>query len=159
MYLEGNDEWYQIRVDFDTDVDTFDIYCNGKLINTSSYFAYPRITINSFGFCTGISEYGYSWYIDAIGLSWDSSYTIENNLDEGLEIGMDLDFIPSSLGYSLDGGSIISIRDKANFTIPIPENCCEDSSISTVSSALVRIIAPFSTADAIGKNGSITSIL
>jgi hypothetical protein len=54
----------------------------------------------------------------AFGFSWDTSYTLSDNKDEGLflEFTMLLEF--QSLNYSLDGGNAITISGNTVIATP-----------------------------------------
>ncbi|NVM27245.1 MAG: hypothetical protein HWN65_00275 [Candidatus Helarchaeota archaeon] len=57
-------------------------------------------------------------YADALGYSWDSSYSIGDNKYEGLHLNFSTTITPQWSGYSLDGQNNITIL--GNTTIPAP---------------------------------------
>ncbi len=124
-----NNTWYHIRIDFEcTDGNYMGLsqYRWRLYVNSSSYGDF--LLINNRDSANKITWYNdylhlmwnYHYYIDAIGLSWDPKYTIGDNLNEGLFIGMNLDFPEKWINYSLDSSDGISIL--GNTTIPMPSN-------------------------------------
>jgi len=121
-FAEGvyaDDTWFHIRIDFNTQTDTFDVYLNNHIVLSNIDFYLPALSIEKIRFG---SNYAYTgiFYIDALGYSWDPNYFIGDNLKEGLllsfENGIPLDWI----GYSLDGQPNRTIF--GNTTIPMPSN-------------------------------------
>ena len=58
------------------------------------------------------------YWVDAVGFSWDTDYTLGDNFNEGILLSYDTSFSPDWLGYSLDGASNKTIM--GNTTIPFP---------------------------------------
>jgi hypothetical protein len=116
-----NNLWYHIRVKIFNN-DSAILYVNGDpysrgLIGTPNGF-------NKVKFCTNDGEIpgflGRYYHLDAVGFSWNSSYTVGDNSKEGLlfnyETAKDLNWT----GYSLDGQPNITIHD--DYYIPMPED-------------------------------------
>lgn len=72
--------WYHIRIDFDCNDDTFDIYIDNIFYRTCYFWSNPT-SLNRIIWNTRGSDLGYISYIDSIGLSWLSNYSIGQNLD------------------------------------------------------------------------------
>ncbi len=125
-FLESpqDNTWYHVRIAFETttgmyeglDQWQFKIWVDGvdsiSLNFTKNYSPIDQIRIRTRGTLSG-----YYTYFDAVGYSWDPHYEIGDNLKEGLLLSFkerkDADWI----GYSLDGGTNVTI--KGNTTIPM----------------------------------------
>ena len=80
------DKWYHVRIDFECgsggyqglSADTFKVY-----IDNVSYGAYSFYTavgsVDNMRILTDDADSGYSIYVDAIGYSWDGSYSVGDN--------------------------------------------------------------------------------
>jgi len=67
---------------------------------------------------SSIYHVDYSFYIDAVGYSWDPNYNIGDNLNEGLLLSFENSIALDWQGYSLDSQPIKTIL--GNTTIPMP---------------------------------------
>jgi concanavalin A-like lectin/glucanase superfamily protein/uncharacterized protein DUF2341 len=72
-------KWYHLRIDFDCSINKFYIYINGV-----KYGNYPTrgdcSTITQLSLYSRSVDEDYSYYIDAIGYSWDPNYHVGDNL-------------------------------------------------------------------------------
>ncbi|MFX0147763.1 MAG: hypothetical protein ACFE8E_08425, partial [Candidatus Hodarchaeota archaeon] len=122
-----SDIWYNIRIDFECSAGGYQglsqyewtIYVNGK--NWGNYtFTHNRNYASVIMFYTDYfyNLSNYSYFLDAIGLSWDASYVVGDDVN----CGMLLDFqAPSNLtwiGYSLDSNLNRTIL--GSFVLPFP---------------------------------------
>ncbi|MFX0074809.1 MAG: hypothetical protein ACFE96_05170 [Candidatus Hermodarchaeota archaeon] len=111
--------WYHHKIVFNTLSDTYDWYLDGILVVNGGDFENPVANIGSINIKGGWNSIG-SCFIDAIGFSWDSDYSVGDNEDEGLLLSYtnttNLDWI----AYSLDEGPNITII--GNNVITLPEN-------------------------------------
>ena len=80
--------WFHIRIDYDCRIGggyqglsqyKFHVYINNILFSDYS-FGNNQPFINEFISYTNDIDYGYSYYLDAIGYTWNSEYSIGNNL-------------------------------------------------------------------------------
>ncbi|MFX1316942.1 MAG: hypothetical protein ACFE9T_13855 [Promethearchaeota archaeon] len=123
-----SNEWYHIRIDFECtngnysglSQNTWKLYLNGgfelgvfPFINNRNY---ARIASWYTDMLSGLSDYSY--YIDAIGFSWDEFYKVTNNMNEGLFLNFQAPGNLTWIGYSLDGTTNRTIL--GNITIPKP---------------------------------------
>lgn len=117
------DKWYNIRIDFECSSGGYHglgqyewrLYING-IVYGDFPFANNRNFATVIKFYTdylfGLSDYSY--FIDAIGLSWDSNYNIGDNANEGLLLSCIMNFQPEWIKYSLDGSNnVTTLGDKA----------------------------------------------
>ena len=111
--------WFHIKIAFDTLTDTADFYVNGDLKAINVAFKQNVESINRIYFGPNYLYTG-SFYVDAIGYSWDSDYNIGDNLNEGLLLSYTNTTNLNWLSYSLDGNPNITIT--GNKVIPFPEN-------------------------------------
>jgi len=116
----SDQEWFHIRIDFDCDTDTTDIYVNGIKEVEGGSFHLPVPDISFIQIRSGYSGSSGIIYFDAVGLSWDQSYALGDNLNEGLLLSFNQSDNFEWIGYSLDGNPDITIA--GNKVIPIPEN-------------------------------------
>ncbi|MGB5910564.1 MAG: zinc ribbon domain-containing protein [Promethearchaeia archaeon] len=123
----ADNTWFHIRIDFDlTDggyrglvEDTYDVYLNGIKEIDGVTIMNPITSIDKIWFNSG-STVICTFYVDALGFSWDEKYEVGDNLDEGLLLGFEKSIALDWLGYSLDGLANKTIL--GNSTIPVPEN-------------------------------------
>ncbi len=111
--------WHHVRIKFDL-AQGWDLWLDGILQSSGSYefsFANTHATVDNLQFDTGTLMQKDQWF-DAVGYSWDSSYNIGENENEGLLLNFDLGFTPDWLGYSLNGQTTKTISGKT--TIPFP---------------------------------------
>jgi hypothetical protein len=111
--------WYHHKIAFDTIFDQYDWYIDGILVVNDGNFENHVSNFGSTNIKGGWTSTG-SCYIDAIGLSWDSDYSVGDNLKEGLLISYTNNTNFDWIGYSLDGSSNITITEIK--VIPLPEN-------------------------------------
>jgi len=96
----ASDAWYHIRIDFECAggayeglaADHFHVYLNGTHYGD---YAFQTVSdnLNNFYFATsGVADIGYSIYLDALGHSWDSDYTVGDNINaHGKEVITELE--------------------------------------------------------------------
>ncbi|MHA2029617.1 MAG: LamG-like jellyroll fold domain-containing protein, partial [Candidatus Kariarchaeaceae archaeon] len=90
VYNEFRDDtWYQFRIEFNTDSDTYNLYINGLLVKDDIPFQSKVYNIYYLFLDTDGSNRNGIAYIDAIGFSWDSSYTLGDNKRQ-TDFGVDL---------------------------------------------------------------------
>ena len=115
----NNNQWYHHKVSFDTNSDMYDWYIDGIMVVNGGAFQNLVSNIGSTHIKGAWTTTGES-YFDAFGYSWDTTYNIGDNLNEGLLItysnSTNLDWI----GYSLDG--LVNKTILGNATIPMPVN-------------------------------------
>ena len=111
--------WFHIKIDFDTSTDTADFYINGALKASNIAFKENVVSVDRIYFGPNYAYTG-SFYIDALGYSWDPNYEIGNNLNESLLLSYDSIPILDWQGYSLDGQENITIV--GNTTLPMLSN-------------------------------------
>lgn len=122
-----NNTWYHIRIDFTCATGgyqglapyTWRLFVNGIQYGDFPFannqdFAYRLVWYNDWLY--GMTDYRY--YIDAIGLSWDSNYNVGDNLNEGLLLSIEKNFEHNWISYSLDGQSPKTIL--GSMVLPIP---------------------------------------
>ncbi|GAG77035.1 unnamed protein product, partial [marine sediment metagenome] len=115
----NNDQWYHIKVDFNTVTDLFNLTIDGIRELTNGAFINDVDNINILQFYTrGWGTSNYRGYIDAVGYSWDPDYIIGDNLDEGLLLSYDTNTTFDWQGYSYDGQVNKTIL--GNTVIPMP---------------------------------------
>ncbi len=112
-------QWYHHKIVFNTISDTYDWYIDGILRVDDGNFENPVTNIGSTNIKGGWTSTG-SCYVDAIGYSWDPSYDIGDNLNEGLLLNYENTIPLDWVGYSLDGQANKTIN--GNRTVPIPIN-------------------------------------
>ena len=113
----NSDQWYHIRIDFDTNADLLNLTIDGTQVLTNGDFMNDTTSINKLVFFTrGWGVANYRGYYDAVGYSWDPNYNIGDNLDEGLLLSFDTNLNLNWIGYSLDNQANITIL--GNTTIP-----------------------------------------
>lgn len=112
--------WYHVRVEiFDTE--SWSLWINGNLKGIFDFKGAPE-KFSKIQFKTSQYDCDYSFYIDAIGLSWDPNYQIGNNLIEGLNLFVQQpnQIQLKSISYSIDGGEHIPINGSE--AIPFPDD-------------------------------------
>jgi hypothetical protein len=117
--------WYHISLHFESSMGgymglsqyTYSIEIDGDNVGTFDYI-YTPMNIRVIHFTTGYTNTNFDSYIDAVGYSWDPSYSTGDNFDEGLLLSFDTGFTPDWLGYSLDNQ--INKTILGNSTIPFP---------------------------------------
>ncbi len=75
--------WYHCRFEFDAIANTYSFFLDEKLLDTNIPFQYDIDEINQIRFLSWGSA-NHSFYVDAIGYSWDPDYFVRDNyLPEG----------------------------------------------------------------------------
>jgi len=79
FFSYSTDTWYHLRLKFDSDTDKFSVWINGNLeINNKNFYEnggnLEKVRIYSAGGRT------LTYYIDAIGYSWDPNYDLGDNI-------------------------------------------------------------------------------
>jgi len=115
----SDQKWFHLRIDFNCDTDTIDIYVNGIKEVDDGPFYLPVPDISFILIRSGHSGRSGILYFDAVGLSWDASYNNGENLNEGLLLSYSNNTNMEWVGYSLDGSPNITIT--GNKVIPFPE--------------------------------------
>jgi hypothetical protein len=114
----NSNQWYHHKIIFDCNTDTFDWYIDGILEADDAEFRNSRSTLDYFRFYSWTTHQDYSFYLDAVGYSWDPNYNIEENTQEGLLLSYETVIVFNWVGYSLDGQNNQTIL--GNTTIPVP---------------------------------------
>ncbi|MFW9774038.1 MAG: hypothetical protein ACFFEO_17935, partial [Candidatus Thorarchaeota archaeon] len=117
----NNDQWYHIKVDFNTVTDSFNLTIDGVRELTNGAFINDVDNINILQFYTrGWGTSNYRGYFDAVGYSWDPDYNVGDNRYEGLLLSYHNTTTLDWIGYSLDRQNNITISGYT--TIPLPNN-------------------------------------
>ena len=121
------DVWYHIRIDFECTSGSYqglNQYTWFIHINQIKYGPYwfetNQSCINRIRWLTERTEWLYSFYIDAIGLSWDPNYHLGDNLNFGIPFAFEIPTHLKELKYSYDGQNPISISGNISVSIPNP---------------------------------------
>ncbi|MFX1385242.1 MAG: LamG-like jellyroll fold domain-containing protein, partial [Promethearchaeota archaeon] len=109
--------WYHIRIDFNCVSDNSKIYRNGTVVASPTLNG-DAASISDILIFTQTDSDGFSFYVDAIGFSWDDNYNIGDNREEGLLLSFENITTLDWMGYSLDGQANKKIL--GNTTIPMP---------------------------------------
>jgi len=122
-YFYSADTWYHIKILFNCSSETYSVWINNVLIRSEKDFVSSSI----YDYSAGVEELRFDSYsspvrryFDAIGYSWDSSYNVNDNLNEGLLLSYGNYTNLEWQGYSLDGQPTKTIL--GNSTIPMPGN-------------------------------------
>jgi len=97
------DYWYHIRVDFDCTPQTFDLYIDNELKVNDGAMSGDASYMDTLNFNTYTPSDNYYVYFDAVGYSWDSDYSLGDNLYEGLLLSYTHKFSLEGVKFSLDG--------------------------------------------------------
>ena len=135
IILVNTSQWYHHKIVFNCSNNSFDWYIDGVLQADNAKFRYKRSALSFFRLNTWYSHRDYSFYIDAVGYSWDSNYNIGNNIEEGLFLNFISNVELNWIGYKLDTQDKITIM--GNTTIPLPD--CGTHSIQVFGSDSVGI--------------------
>ncbi len=119
--------WYHVKIEFECTSGNYRglaqynwrFYIDGEVFGDFG-FEYNINNVSQAYFFTYWGDTNYRCYIDAIGYSWDSSYTIGSNLNEGLLLSYESSITLDWKGYSLDGQANKTIL--SNTTISMPGN-------------------------------------
>ena len=112
------DYWYHIRVDFDCTPQTFDLYIDNELKVNDGAMSGDASYMDTLNFNTYTPSDNYYVYFDAVGYSWDSDYSLRDNLYEGLLLNFDTSFNPDWVSYSLDGLANKTILGNTSISFP-----------------------------------------
>ncbi len=115
----SDQKWFHLRIDFDCNTDTIDIYVNGIKEIDDGPFYLPVPDISYILIRSGHSGRSGILYFDAVGLSWDASYNVGESFNEGLLLSYDNTTNLDWKGFSLDGQANKTIL--GNTTIPMPD--------------------------------------
>jgi hypothetical protein len=115
--LYSDNTWFHIRIDFNTQSDTFNVYLNSQLVLSNINFYLPVSSIEKIRFG---SNYAYTgvFYVDAVGYSWDPNYNVGDNLNEGLLLSFETVTPLEWMAYYLDDSPNHTIY--GNTVIPMP---------------------------------------
>lgn len=115
----SDSQWYHIRVDFDFGAGIWDLWIDGVKYSGTGYGMHSStLNFDGIDFRTSTSAGDYRSYIDAIGYSWDPSYSVGDNENEGLLVSYANTPTLDWTGYSMDGQPNVTIT--GNTTIPFP---------------------------------------
>ena len=97
-----DNKWYHIRWDFNCTNGTFDIYIDGELKGSDYAIVNGIASISHINIRTSNTPTNYYTYLDAIGYSWDPSYDVLDNYNEGLLLSFNNNTYLDWIGYSLN---------------------------------------------------------
>jgi hypothetical protein len=97
-----NNRWYHIRIKFDTSSD-WHIWVDGITQDGGSGYGYRGNPVEMDQVVFSTDDNPLTAYIDGLGFSWDSYYSIGDNLNEGLLLSYTNRTNLKWIGYSLDG--------------------------------------------------------
>ncbi|MFX1256670.1 MAG: hypothetical protein ACFFAN_02340 [Promethearchaeota archaeon] len=114
-------KWYHLRIEFDCNAETFDLYIDGtKKVDDGAFYASVD-SVSKFRVGTHSTNKGYYTYIDEVGYSWDEkNYNIGDNLNEGLLLSFKTNPNIVFHTFELDDEALIEVL--GNATIPMPSN-------------------------------------
>lgn len=124
-----NDQWYHIKIVFrasygSTYEGLISTYTWKVFIDTYEYGAYTFMNNQDVEWIRASTAYvgasGVNFYLDAVGYSWDTDYSMGDNLNEGLLLSFENSTSLDWIGYSLDMQDIKTT--KGNITILFPSN-------------------------------------
>ncbi|MFX1257866.1 MAG: hypothetical protein ACFFAN_08410 [Promethearchaeota archaeon] len=117
----SDDKWIHLKIEWNCTSDTYSVWIddvqyldNINFLSSQTDTAINRLMIDSYS-----TQNPALFYIDAIGYSWDPNYNIGDNLNEGLLLNFENNYI-ESMEYSLDGQ--VNRIILGNIAIPMPEN-------------------------------------
>lgn len=119
------DTWVHVRIDFELSGANYTGLVKDSLRLTVDgeeglgYTFANKNNISKIILATRWGGYTHSFYVDAVGVSWDSNYTIGENRKEGLLLSFSSPFDLDWIRYSLDGKSNTTIL--GNTTIMMPK--------------------------------------
>ena len=120
IFAITENQWYHIRVDFDTTTDKKDVYIDGvKLVDQANFRFVTDDGLSTMQLHTRTDRQTTD-YFDAIGYSWDPNYDVGDNIEQGLLLNYTTNFDVDQISYSLDDQTTISIS--GNKTIPMPDD-------------------------------------
>ncbi|MCK4285156.1 MAG: hypothetical protein KAX18_03090 [Candidatus Lokiarchaeota archaeon] len=109
----GN-QWYHVKIIFDAPF-SWAFYLDGSKIGEYDFQGSPSY-LASFQLLMDSDDIDNYLYFDALGYSWDNSYTVGDNREEGILVSYETVTIFEWIGYSLNGETNQTII--GNFTIP-----------------------------------------
>ena len=121
-YINLGNNFNHIRVDFDCDTDTLNLYINQVLIGSGIVFNNAVDTIDKIQFSTAANP-RFELRVDAVGYSWDPNYNVGDNLKEvymveGDSITIDWNVIehatPEDNWYYFDYSSTLYLKNNIN---------------------------------------------
>ncbi len=107
-------QWYHVRIEFDLATD-WHLWIDGVSKDGGSGYGYDHTPSSFDEFTFGGSDSSNMW-LDGVSYSWDQTYSIGNNMNEGLLLSFDNNTQLNWIGYSLDGQ--INRTILGNTTIP-----------------------------------------
>ncbi|MFX1480798.1 MAG: S8 family serine peptidase, partial [Promethearchaeota archaeon] len=118
--------WFHIKIVFGCDYNPYwpmgswNLYVDGVRLDPEGGFEFVGYTpyMNQIEFTLPTDHVGKILFVDAIGYSWDSQYSIGDNLKEGLYLKFTGAEYLTWRGYSLDGNPVVTIP--GNTLIPMP---------------------------------------
>jgi len=121
----SDNTWYHVKVQFECSSgnnyglseDSWRIFINGNQFGDFN-FSIAQTNVTNLRISQNWRFSNYHTYTDAIGYSWDPSYNIGDNLNEGLLLSYENSTTLDWQGYSLDSQANRTIL--GNVTIPMP---------------------------------------
>jgi len=113
----GN-RWYHVKIEFDYPYDWV-FYLDESKIGEYDYIGHPY-NFAAFQLLVDSDDIDNYLYFDALGYSWDETYTVGDNREEGILVSFETVTIFDWMGYSLDGDANLPIL--GNFTIPFSKS-------------------------------------
>lgn len=103
-----NNEWHHLRIDFNCETDSFDLYLDQNIIYDDQSFYNSALNIDLLKFITTGANPS-TYYIDAVDYSWSLGYYLNRNFNA---IGNNFLLSDSIDEYTCDGGldTIISVN-------------------------------------------------
>lgn len=123
----NSNRWYHLRIDFECssgvyyglDADEFYVTLDGTRYGPFEFNTPGNHVTEFYAGSDGLSS-NVICYLDAVGYSWDPTYEIGDNLNEGLLLSFENSTNLNWSGYSLDGAPNKTIF--GNLVIPFPAN-------------------------------------
>ena len=104
-----DDTWIHVKIYFDCESDTFDLSIDNLLIGNSIPYCYGTSSVNKLYFMTDTLGKRGEFWVDAVGYSWDTNYTIGDNMYKTVT---NSDTYESSI--QLDKGDVVNIEYMTN---------------------------------------------
>ncbi|NVM36487.1 MAG: hypothetical protein HWN81_12900 [Candidatus Lokiarchaeota archaeon] len=109
-------QWYHVRIEFDLAID-WHLWIDGVSKDGGSGYGYDHTPSSFDEFVFGGSDSSNMW-LDAVGYSWDTDYTIGDNLNEGLLLSYVNNIVLDWKGYSLDGQTNKTMMGNTTISFP-----------------------------------------